>query len=248
MPGYGKFLGTLLIGLASQAAFASINFGSFVVGLDTGPGWQSLGHTQTLTLAPDIVKTYTFEKLDNPIGNFELFLGFQKPLIYNLAIQVGLDLGITTDAEIAGDIWDDASLEFDNYTYKYDVRHKQIAFKAKLIADYNCWPILPWISATLGVGFNQAYAFSSTPLIFEALPTPNFTTKTISTFTYGIGVGFQYPIGFNPNWQFGVGYEFADWGKSQLGAIHGSSTNASLTVDHYYTSLFLINITYVAVT
>ena len=43
---------------------------------------------------------------------------------------------------------------------------------------------MPWVSASLGVGFNRAHDFTNTPLIFEALPNNNFEDHTKTAFTY----------------------------------------------------------------
>jgi len=62
--------------------------------------------------------------------------------------------------------------------------------------------------------FNHAYSFNNTPTIFEALPNANFSSNTETAFTYTLGAGVQRVI--NQHWQVGIGYEFADWGKSKL--------------------------------
>jgi len=86
--------------------------------------------------------------------------------------------------------------------------------KGKLLADRGYW-LIPWISGSLGVGVNKAQSFSNVPTIFEALPNANFSSNSKTTFTYTLGAGVQKAL--STNWQIGVGYEFADWGKSQLG-------------------------------
>ena len=72
----------------------------------------------------------------------------------------------------------------------------------------------------------------------------NFSSHTNTTFTYNLGVGIQRVL--NQNWQIGIGYEFADWGKSQLGIASGQTLNSGLKLNHFYTSGLLFNLTYVA--
>ncbi|WP_027272276.1 hypothetical protein [Legionella sainthelensi] len=72
-------------------------------------------------------------------------------------------------------IWDDANLQFDNFTYGYKVQHTHIAAKTKVLFDQGY---------RIGEGFNDAYSYQSTPLIFKARPTPHFKLYTQTTFTY----------------------------------------------------------------
>lgn len=48
------------------------------------------------------------------------------------------------------------------------------------------------------------------------------------------------------HWQMGVGYEFADWGKSLLGPAAEQALNGELALNHLYTKGVLIIITYLA--
>ncbi|HHX3357169.1 TPA: outer membrane protein, partial [Legionella anisa] len=96
----------------------------------------------------------------------------------------------------------------------------------------------------VGVGFNRAHDFTNTPLIFEALPNPDFADHTKTAFTYTLGAGVQKAL--NDHWQIGAGYEFADWGKSELGRAFGQTMNSGLALNHLYTNGVLFNLTYVA--
>lgn len=94
------------------------------------------------------------------------------------------------------------------------------------------------------VFFNRAHDFTNTPLIFEALPNSNFTSNTKTAFSYTLGAGIQKIL--NYHWQVGIGYEFSDWGKSELGRAPGQSLNTGLSLKHLYTNGVLFNFTYVA--
>ncbi|MBV8802133.1 MAG: porin family protein [Gammaproteobacteria bacterium] len=212
---------------------------SFVVSLSAGPSWERAGEAQTLDLTPAIIKTYTANKPLNRLPNGELFLGIQNSLITHLIEQIGLSMAAAGHATLSGDIWDDGDPLFNNYTYKYEVIHKAILLKAKVLGNWN-WPVMPWISASAGEGFNRAYGFTNTPTVEEAVIMPNFASKMIKTFTYTLGVGLQRAL--NPHWQVGIGYEFSDWGRSQLGSAEGS--NHGITLYHLYTHSALINLTY----
>lgn len=216
---------------------------SYVTSLSIGPSWENAGQAQTLNLTPDIIKTYTANKPTNTLATGEFFLGIKNKLPKQLEGQVGLAFVATSHATLSGDIWDDADPIFNNYTYKYKVNHTAVALKGKLLGYWNL-PVIPWISASLGVGFNRAYGFSNIPTIYEAVSSPNFTSNTTTAFTYAIGIGIERQL--SPHWQIGAGYEFSDWGKSQLGSVSGGNSSQGPSLSHLYTSSILLNMTYVA--
>jgi opacity protein-like surface antigen len=211
--------------------------------LSVGPVWENEGSTQTFYLTPEIEKTYVAHKSSNALPSGELFVGIQKSLSTQWLGQLGLAVATTGNATLSGHIWDDAEPEFDNFTYGYKLQHSHVAVKGKLLADMGYW-LIPWVSGSLGVGFNNAHGFQNTPLIFEALPNPNFASHTETAFTYTVGAGLQKTL--NTHWQVGVGYEFADWGKSILGRAAGQTLNSGLNLNHFYTNGVLFNLTYVA--
>lgn len=215
----------------------------FVGSLSVGPAWGNGGDAQTLVLAPDIVKTYTINRSTKTLLDGELFAGVNQLLYPNLISQIGLAIAATTYTSVNGDIWDDAAPQFNNYTYHYQLRHTHLAVKGKLLADRGYF-FIPWISLSMGVGFNTATSFTNSPLLPEAIGMPNFASHTTTAFTYTLGVGAQRQL--NPHWQAGVGYEFTDWGRSQLGTASGQSSSNTLSLSHYYTSGILANLTYSA--
>lgn len=216
---------------------------SWVGTISAGPVWADGGATQTFYLTPDIEKTYVASKSSNALFDGEVFLGLQKTLTQTVQAQLGLAVAATSNAGLSGIVWDDADPDFDNYTYSYKIQHTHVAVKGKLLADAGYW-LIPWVSASLGVGFNNAHSFTSTPIIFEAEPTPNFASHTKTSFTYTAGAGVQKAL--SQHWQVGVGYEFADWGKSNLGRAAGQTSNQGLTLNHLYTNGVLFNLTYLA--
>ena len=135
------------------------------------------------------------------------------------------------------------SWQMDQFSIGIDIQHTHVAVKGKLLADAGFW-LIPWVSGSLGVGFNDAHGFHSAPLIFEALPTPDFSSHTQTTFTYTVGAGVQKAL--NAHWQVGAGYEFADWGKSSLGRAPEQTQNSGLALNHLYTNGVLFNLTYIA--
>lgn len=247
---YRLFLSITAAGVLGSTAFAG-TMGSVIPSKDwtwvgsvsAGPVWARGGETQTFYLAPEIEKTYAARKSTNALASGELFLGIQKLLGSQWLGQLGLAAATTGNAKLQGVIWDDADPEFNNHSYQYKIRNSRIAVKGKLLLDKGYW-LMPWVSASLGVGFNRAHEYSNAPLIFEALPNPNFADHTKTAFTYTLGAGVQKA--FNDHWQVGIGYEFADWGKSELGRADTQTMNSGLALNHLYTNGVLLNLTYVA--
>lgn len=216
---------------------------SGVATLSLGPVWENTGNTQTFYLAPNIEKTYAANHASHALIDGEIFLGIQKPLREKLDGQIGLAVATTGNASLSGNIWDDAQPQFNNYTYDYKVRHTHVAIKGKLLADRG-YVVTPWVSGSLGVGFNQAHDFRNTPTISEAVVMSNFASNTATTITYTLGAGVQRRL--SQHWQAGIGYEFADWGKSPLSRASGQTFNNGLSLSHLYTNGFLLNLTYSA--
>jgi opacity protein-like surface antigen len=234
---------SILATQASAGTMGPVKDWTWVGSLSAGPVWANAGKTQTFYLAPEIEKTYSARKSTNALAAGELFVGIQKSLSNQWLGQLGLAVATTSNAKLQGEIWDDADSQFNNYSYQYKVRNTRVAVKGKLLLDNGYW-VMPWVSASAGIGFNRAHDFTNTPLIFEALPNSNFSSNTKTAFTYTLSAGVQKAL--NQNWQLGVGYEFADWGKSELNRASGQTLNSGLALDHLYTNGVLFNVTYVA--
>ncbi len=212
-----------------------------VISVSAGPAWAKAGETQTIALAPMTIKTFAAHRATNILAAGEIFIGLQNRLLPQLSGQYGLAIAKTGDANLQGIIWDDADSDFNNSKYQYYVQSTRVALKGKLLLDQMRW-IEPWISVSLGISCNRAHGFNTTPLIAEEVPMNNFGGHNESSFSYTLGIGFQKPI--NPNWQIGVGYEFADWGASQLGRASDQTENSGPQLDHLYTQGIMVNLTY----
>lgn len=216
---------------------------TWVGSFSAGPVWENGGSTQTFYLAPGIEKSYVANQSTNTLFDGEFFLGVQKKVTQTLQGQLGFAVAATSNANLSGMIWDDADPQFNNYNYGYKIQHTHVAVKGKLLADSGFW-LIPWVSGGLGLGFNQAHGFHNTPTLSEALPNPNFSSNTQTAFTYTLGAGVQKAL--NEHWQVGVGYEFADWGKSNLGRADGQTLDGRLGLNHPYTNGVLFNLTYLS--
>jgi hypothetical protein len=111
--------------------------------------------------------------------------------------QLGLAVVATSNASLSGLIWDDTDPRFANHSYLYKIQHSHITAKSKMLMDKG-YLLMPWISASLGVGFNSAHSFQNTPLIYEAIVNPNFASHTQTAFTYTLSAGVQKAL--NQHW------------------------------------------------
>lgn len=249
-PSHLKKLAVLLSLLSTPIAFSGtmgpiyVPTTSFVTTLSVGPGWADEAQNQTVYLAPVIIKTYTANDSSDVFVNGELFLGLQKQVRENVTGQLGIALAASSAAKRQGYIWDDASPLFNNYSYHYNVSHAHVALKGKLLANNSNFFVSPFIGGSVGVGFNGAHDYDNTPLIFEAVKNPNFGDNTTTTFTYTAEAGLQK--NFTPNCAFGVSYQFADWGKNELGRAAGQVSGSGLKHDHLYTNSLMFSISYIS--
>ncbi|MDR3442570.1 MAG: outer membrane beta-barrel protein [Legionella sp.] len=214
-----------------------------VLTLSAGPAWSNNnGKTQTVFLQSDIEKTYAAKKRSSTLGTGELFLGVQKLVHERVLGQLGVAVAAASNIKLAGDIWEDADPEFNNFTYAYNVNQLRVAAKGKLLANWE-HSVAPYISGSLGVGFTNAHNFSITPKIFEEIPAPGFRRHNNTTFSYTVGAGLQKSI--NNNLQAGIGYEFADWGKSHLRRAPGQTLNSGLHLSSIYTHELQFSLSYI---
>lgn len=212
-----------------------------VVTVSVGPAWSHSQTTQTILLEPDVKKTYASNNGSSSLIDGEIFLGLQQPLHSKIDGQLGVAVAGASNSNLSGDVWEDGNRKFNNYVYKYNINHGHVAIKGKLLS-YIQEHYQPYISGSLGVGFNHAYDFSLSPKIYEEVPAPLFQANTTTAFTYTLGIGVQKHI--NANWQVGLGYEFADWGQSHLGAASGQTIGHGLSLSHLYTNELQLSLTY----
>lgn len=215
----------------------------WVASFSLGPGWYQTGSTQNLLLQPGFTNTYVANQDNRTLITGELFLGTLQQLSSRLWGQIGIAGALASPARVSGIIWETGDPHLDNFTYAYHIDHAQVSLKGKLLTLINqSW--YPYLSASLGAAFNTSTHYTSTPLLFEIIPIPPFTKKTMTSFAYTVGVGLQKTMA--PHWQLGFGYEFADWGQNQLGPIAGLATNSTPGLNHLYVNQLMFNITFLS--
>ena len=210
--------------------------------LSGGLGWNSPGQTQTLYVTRNVRNTYVATKTSQVLGNGELFLAGQRTLRSNIFTQLGVDLALTSNSLLTGDIWEQANSVHNDETYAYRLYHGYVGLKTKFLMDLKT-DIMPYISGSLGVGFNQSHQYTITPSnvvksIYTQYP---FQSYTSTEFSYTGGVGLQQWV--TEHWQLGMGYDFANWGQSHLKPASAQTTNSALGLTHLYVHSLLFNVT-----
>lgn len=214
-----------------------------VLTLSIGPAWSNNGETQTLYLQPDIEKTYSANFHSNILPYGAVFLGIQHRLNRVFFHQIGLEVAGGGKAELKGSIWEDADPNFNNYKYTYNINELRVMAKTKLLMDIDYYGTMPFITAAVGISFNNSFGFTITPKIEQEVPAPAFNDSTQNVLTYALGVGLQEKL--NDKWFASIGYEFADWGKSQLAKANGQTTNNGLIINNVYINSVLVSLTYI---
>lgn len=218
-------------------------FKPYVITGSLGPTWQSNGKSQDILVAQNVIKKYYANNETSVLANISIFGGFQKKLYKKLNWQLGAILEHASNANLTGEIWDDADSRFNNYTYEYSMKVTRIAAKGKILYDAP-YKLQPWISSSIGISYNYAFNFLNNPIIFPAVKNFNFTKYTTQAFTYSFGAGIQRDI--SKHLQVGLGYEFIDWGNSRLRKAPRQTNFNTIKMDHYYTNGVLFNITYIS--
>lgn len=242
----GIFLSSLLIGNTFAGTMGPVTHDSSwagLVSLSGGPSWTNPGQNQSFFLQQDLQKAYIKNDKSQTLASAELFLGLQKLINPSLKWQIGAAIAGSSNARLAGDIWEDADPNFNNYFYTYKINHRHLALKSNLVFEMSPWA-QPYISASIGAAKNRAHDFMITPKIEEEVPAPNFSSHSTTAFTYTVGLGVQKNM--TEHVAFGIGYEFSDWGKSNLGSAPQQTLNKGLILNHLYTNQLKFTLSYVA--
>jgi opacity protein-like surface antigen len=129
----------------------------------------------------------------------------------------------------------------NTYTYSYNIRSRQVLAKMKVAYAYTP-ELFPYISLGVGPAFNSAANFvtSAPPLVAM---TRQFANHTQTSFSYAIGVGVDCAL--TEQTRLGAGYQFVNFGKSQLGnaTIHSTSVSGSLSQSKFYANELVAQLT-----
>lgn len=228
----------------------------FVATLNIGPAWARPGEGQVLTLQPHVSKAYipfpssrTIKLINTAAGTNtlftgELFLGLYGSINSAVVGQLGVAFGGSTQVRVKGTVFEDSNLDFGNFTYTYGVRNVRAALKGKLLYDPNFYEVFPYVSGSAGIGYNHSSGFTINTRLFQEIPAPLFSDKSRSGFSYTLGAGLETVL--DDNWRVALGYEFADWGVSNLGPAIGQSFGNGPHINNLHTHELQIGLTYMS--
>lgn len=214
---------------------------SSIITVSGGPVWSSPGKDQYLyPLPPPHSNYYIADTQSDWLGSGELFFGLQHFIgNSNVIAQFGLGAAMASDAYLSGKVAVDGIP--DVYTYQYKVSHFRAEMKGKLIAcGFSL--VQPYVSGSFGAGWNHAHGWQPTTISETLYPTFWFETASTLAFSYTLGLGVQKMV--TPNWQLGVGVEFADWGKNYLGGDSATTLTQGPGMPHLYTTELLFTLGY----
>jgi hypothetical protein len=210
-----------------------------IITLSGGPAWANPGKDQYLYPYPPPLNNY-FKANKNwtTLGTGEIYFGLQRFICSDVIGQFGIGAALASDAKLSGEISINGVPDVIGYNYK--VMHGRAEFKGKLIAAAYNWA-QPYLSASLGVGFNHTHDYFPVTTNGVLYPPSYFNANSNVSFSYTAGAGLQRML--TQHWQVGVGYEFADWGKNYLGSddnLLGQGPDSP----HLYTHELLFSFSY----
>ncbi|MDF1683699.1 MAG: SPOR domain-containing protein [Legionellaceae bacterium] len=213
---------------------------SYVATVSAGPAWFDKGNKQAFYVQPMTERAYVPSDTNTP-AIVEVFTGVRHPFTPKLDSQWGITAVTSSNLNYKGGIWDDALPQFYNFNYAYDIQHIHIGLKGKLLRDVG-YRLAPYVSGSVALAFNEAKNFTNMPLIPEAVVQPNFQSNTTTAFAYTVGAGLQANI--YQHWYFGVGYEFADWGKARLARSFEQTLGSGLSIANLYINQLQFSLSY----
>ncbi|CAM2843959.1 outer membrane protein [Legionella worsleiensis] len=213
---------------------------SSIITLSGGASWAAPGQDQYLYPEPiPRFNYYIYNSKSSALGNAELFFGLQRMVRPDILGELGLGVAGATDATATGTVNVDGI--GDLYSFQYKVNHVRVEMKGRLIGHL-IQPVQPYISGSLGAGFNHSHGFNSLSISPYLYPSPWFADETTVAFSFTLGAGVQMIL--NPNWQLALGYQWGDWGKSYLGG-DGNTITKGPRLSHLYTNEVLASLSYV---
>ena len=248
--GYESFINAALLSLVSSCTFADGLFDDItypvvwgkVITVGGGPAWARGGETQSFFANPVHYNTYVPLKETSTMGGGEIVFSLQHTINPYLFGQIGIGLAGAGNADLQGVIWIDSNPGFAYYTYSYRLNHARVTLKGKLLGGDAQSLVNPFISGSFGAAYNHSYHFNAIPVSPLLPPMRGFESNTQLGFAYTLGAGISKA--FLPNWRAEVGYEFADWGKSNLGGVPLQPFDKGIYLSNLYSHQLLITLSY----
>lgn len=230
--------------LATTGLFVLTNLThATIITISPGFGYAKSSGKQTLQLQTspqELSNQYVANHNWNGTFAPTLFIGKEFNQEW-LKFHLGLTLGYVDNAGGEGIINQFALPDFDNLNYQYDIQSLSAMATLKLffLASQR-WQ--PYIDG--GVGFSNNYAanYQESPRILGAEPMSPYRNHSVNSFAYSVGAGLMYNL--NSAVAAGLGYQFADLGKTRLGVSDAQQTRQTPSINHLFLHQLLINITW----
>lgn len=215
-----------------------------VITLSGGPGWTHAGDTQQQFTTPVLFNTYIADKKTNMLGEGEIYFSLQHAMTNYLTGRWGIAAAGSSPARLQGTVLLNSDPNQRAYAYSYRIAHGRIALKSVLLFGTKEQKILPYLMGSIGLAFNASHQYKQTPKsnIYPIVPTFRSNTDS-NAFAYTLGAGVEGA--FSQHWHAGFGYQFADWGKSNLDSVAGQPFDEGLRLSRLYTHLAQFSITYI---
>lgn len=220
------------------------NASAAVITFSPGFAYQNNGSTQTLLLltSPQSLSN-RYVANNNWHNSFVAQLSAAKDFLKHndVTLRLGLTLGYVNHISLNGIVDQFALADFDNLNYQYQVQSFSAMATLKILfsAGKN-WQ--PYVDGSVGFSNNRTSDYQETPRIYGAVPMQPFANHTTTSFADSIGAGLMYH--FNQQFAMGIGYEYTDLGKTQLGTSSAQQTTQTLTFYHMYLSEYLLNLSW----
>ena len=234
----------IIISLFSQSVLAIDNWHP-ILAFSAGAAFSNPGESKNIPAHDGIFSFYHYDASDSSHARFlgGLFLGAEFLLQpEHLSLQAGLSYYQPVSFTLTGEVTQGADVSSENqYSYQYDIQSQQVLIESKLL--YNVQHYHPYLTAGIGAVFNRSQNF-------EVDIDPPFTTfsnqfkdNTVTSFMYRIGLGIDIDIAKQT--RLGLGYRFADLGKTKTGhgVIDTVSTNNTLSQSRLYSNEILAQLT-----
>lgn len=211
-----------------------------LITVTAGGDFIQTGESQVIS-SPPFATRYTGDSSWDATATGGVLLGVEKQLNPLWAYQLGAAAYLNSSAQVTGHIWQFTLPEFDNFVYHYHIQPVRVMAAGKLLGAYQRFH--PYVSAEVGVAFNRASSYQETPLLIEEIPLPPFSAQRTTSFAWGVGAGVDIDV--YAKTRLGIGYQFADLGKSALGANPERMTSESLALSHLYSNQIRLQLTYI---
>jgi opacity protein-like surface antigen len=156
-----------------------------------------------------------------------VFVGAQFDVTSKIAWQLGASYYQNSDFQLQGNAYQQGLSSMINSYYNYDVASTRVFAETKLLCNLkNIFH--PYVDAGVGDAFNRSSNYLERPYPFngaDTYPTLVEANHTAGNFAYMAGLGVD--VNLTKNLLVGLGYRYADLGKSSLSVSTSTAPNAA---------------------